>query len=83
MPITPNGTRFCPINSPLGRCFIDSTSPTGSSSPAICLSPSAIWAILASVSISRSTSPGAMPFSFAYSTSVWFASNSIFIFAIK
>ena len=80
--ITPSGTFLYPIIRPLGRCFIEVISPTGSSSATSCLNPSAIPSILASVSVSLSISAGFMPFLTASSTSALLAfliSSAFFI----
>ena len=79
IPTTPRGTRFLPIKSPLGRFFMSSTSPTGSSSAATCSRPSAIPLILSSVSISLSTSPSFIPFSRPIKTSFAFASSMLLL----
>ena len=73
MPITPMGTLRFSMQRPFGRSKRSNTSPTGSQSPATCFSPSAIPAILSSVSRSLSSSPADMPFASPSATSLAFS----------
>ena len=75
IPITPNGTLFCPIWRPFGLCHIEITSPIGSWRPISSLSPSAMPLILSSFNDNLSSIASDMPFALAFSTSISLAFN--------
>ena len=78
IPTTPIATLLFPIIRPLGRFDIDITSPIGSASFAICLSPSAMPRSLSWSSESLSIMLFAFIFSSAVATSLLFASRISF-----
>ena len=74
IPITPIGTLFLPILRPFGLSHMEITSPTGSSSAATCLTPSAIPLILSGVSLSLSRRLSFIPADLPVSISFLFSS---------
>ena len=72
MPMTPSGTRICPISIPEACFWKAEIFPIGSSKETICSRPKAMVSIVFRVIVRRSTNAASCPFAFARSTSTWF-----------